>query len=258
MERNVRIWSLRAITVVSWCRFAARALRLMPSSTRIAFRQFTERTRATAAVICSLLLLPAVSMAGEPYIGVAAGYSIAHFNNTDLAQAGTYYPLVSRVSGASYRVFAGYSFCPYVALEGGWFEAPHLSGTIAGFPITSSQSFEGGSNTAHVQGVSLDVAGTLPVTDHLSGFARAGVLASRMTSNTWYPVRVITESPSPPPVLIAIFPTPHRANLFEFALGVQYKVSSSWSLQSEWQRVDMSDYRMGHLDTLEVAAVYKF
>jgi hypothetical protein len=79
-----------------------------------------------------------------------------------------------------------------------------------------------------------------------------------MTSNTWYPVRVITESPSPPPVLIAIFPTPHRANLFEFALGVQYKVSSSWSLQSEWQRVNMSDYRMGYLDTLEIAAVYRF
>ena len=133
-----------------------------------------------------------------------------------------------------------------------------MSGKIDGFPITSSQSFEGGPNTAHVHGVSLDVVGTLPVTDHLSGFARAGVLASRMTSNTWYPVRVITESFSPPPVLIALLPTPRSANLFEFGLGVQYKVNSHWSLKSEWQRVDMSAYRMGHLDTLEIAGVYTF
>jgi hypothetical protein len=213
---------------------------------------------ASVTVIFSSLLLPAVSMAGEPYIGAAAGYSIAHFNNTDLVQEGTYYPLVSRVSGASYRVFAGYSFCPYVALEGGWFDAAHLSGTVAGFPITSTQSFVGGPNAAHVHGVSLDVVGTLPVTDHLSGFARAGVLASRMTSNTWYPVRVITVNPFPPPVGIDIYPTPHRANLFEFGLGVQYKVNSRWSFKSEWQRVNMSDYRMGYLDTLEIAAVYTF
>jgi hypothetical protein len=257
MERNVRIL-LRALNAETWCRFAARALELTPDSTRRAFRRFAKMTRATAAVICGAMLFPAFALAGEAYVGAAAGYSMAHFNDTDLVHEGTYYPLVSRVSGASYRVFAGYSFCPYVALEGGWFEAAHLSGTIAGFPISSSQSFEGGPNTAHVHGVSLDVVGTLPITDHLSGFVRAGVLASRMTSSTWYPVLVVTESPPPPPVLFEIFPTPHRANLFEFGLGVQYKVNSRWSFKSEWQRVDMSVYRMGNLDTLEIAAVYGF
>ena len=212
---------------------------------------------SVTAIFCSILL-PAVSIAGEPYIGAALGYTSAHFNSADLVHDGTYYPLVSRVSGASYRVFAGYSFCPYVALEGGWFEAAHLSGTIDGFPIGPSQLFEGGRNTAHVHGVSLDVIGTLRVTDQLSGFARAGVLASRMTSNSWYPVRAVTDNPPPAPVLIAIFQTPHRASVFEFGLGVQYKVDSRWSFKSEWQRVNMSVYRMGHLDTLDIAAVYTF
>jgi hypothetical protein len=69
------------------------------------------RMAAGVTLIFSSLLLPAVSMAGEPYIGAASGYSIAHFNNTDLIHGETYYPLVSRISGASYRVFAGYSFC---------------------------------------------------------------------------------------------------------------------------------------------------
>ena len=138
MERNVRISFLRAFDAVTWCRFAARALDLTRNSTRYAFPEFAERTRATAAVICGAMLFPAFALAGEPYIGAAAGYSTAHFNNTDLVHEGTYYPLVSRVSGGSYRVFAGYSFCPYVALEGGWFDAAHLSGTIDGFPITST------------------------------------------------------------------------------------------------------------------------
>jgi hypothetical protein len=79
-----------------------------------------------------------------------------------------------------------------------------------------------------------------------------------MTSNTWYPVREITVSPPPSLVSVIIFPTPHHANLFEFGVGVQYKIDSRWSLKSDWQRVDMSDYRMGYLDTLEMAAVYKF
>lgn len=219
---------------------------------------FAAKRAASVTLIFGSLLLPAVSISGEPYIGAAAGYSIAHFNNTDLIHGETYYPLVSRVSGASYRVFAGYQFCPYIALEGGWLDAAHLNGKINGFPITASQSFDGGPNTAHVHGVSLDVVGTLPVTDHLSGLARVGVLASRMTSNTWYPVTVITDTYSPPPVLFALFPTPHSANLFEFGLGVQYKVTSRWSFKSEWQHVDMSPYRMGHLDTLEVAGVYTF
>src|SRR3979490_2875461 len=176
----------------------------------------TAAKAASVTAILSSLLLPVASIAGESYIGAAGGYSIAHFNNPDLVQEGTYYPLVSRVSGASYRVFAGYSFCPYVALEGGWFDAAHLSGTVAGFPITSTQSFVGGPNAAHVHGVSPDVGGTLPVTDHLSGSATAGVFAWRMTSNTWYAVRVTAANPFPPPVGTDIFPTPHRANLFEF------------------------------------------
>jgi hypothetical protein len=220
---------------------------------------FATRMAASLTVICSSLLLPAVSMAGEPYIGAAVGYSTAHFNNEALLHDGTYYPLVSRVSGASYRVFAGYSFCPYFGLEGGWLDAAHLGGKIAGFPIASSQSsFEGGPNTAHVHGISLDVVGTLPVTDHLSAFARAGVLASRRTSNTWYPVLYVTEDPPSPPVLVEFISTPNRANLFEFGLGVQYKVNSRWSFKSEWQRLDASPYRMGNLDTFELAAVYTF
>jgi opacity protein-like surface antigen len=225
-------------------------------STRYAFRRFAEMTRTTAAVIFGALLFPTFALAGEPYVGAAGGYSFAHFHTTDIVYNGTHTPLDGPISGESYRLFVGYSFCPYVALESGWFESGNLSRTIGGFPVSSTQTFDGGQYKVKVRGVSLDVVGTLPISDNFSGFARAGVLASRVENDSWYSATVTY--PSNIPFEWSIFPIPRRANRFEFALGVQYKVSSGWSLQSEWQRVDMSVYRMGYLDTLEIAAVYRF
>jgi OOP family OmpA-OmpF porin len=254
MERNVRISLLRNFNAVTWCPFAARML-VTSHSTRYAFRQFAEMTRTTAAVICGALLFPTFVLAGGPYVGAAAGYSFAHFHTTDIVNNGIHTPLDGSVSGESYRLFVGYSFCPYIALESGWFESGNLSRTIGGFPVSSTNTFDGGQHKVKVRGVSLDVVGTLPISDHVSGFARAGVLASRVENDSWYSASVTSPGG---PFEWTTFPIPRRANRFEFALGVQYNVSSRWSFKSEWQRVDMSVYRMGSLDTLEIAAVYTF
>jgi OOP family OmpA-OmpF porin len=221
MERNVRISFLRAFGAVTWC-----------------------------------LSFPALTLAGEPYVGAAAGYSLANLHNTGIVYNGMNTSLGGPVSGESYRLFVGYSFCPYAALESGWFESGNLNGTIGGFPISSTQTFDGGHRKVSVRGVSLDVVGTLPISDRVSALARAGVLASNITNDSSYAATSIA-SPATP-FYFESFPIPRRANRFEFGLGVQYKASSRWLLQSEWQRVNMSVYRMGYLDTLEIAAVYRF
>jgi OOP family OmpA-OmpF porin len=215
-----------------------------------------EMTTGIAAVIFGAMLFPAFTLAGEPYVGAAAGYSFASLHNANIVNNGMNTSLGGPVSGESYRLFVGYSFCPYVALESGWFNSGNLSGTIGGFPISSNSTFDGGHRKIKVRGVSLDVVGTLPISDNFSGFARAGVLASHVANDSSYSATVTF--PSNIPIEYEFSPIPGRANVFEFALGVQYKVSSSWSLQSEWQRVNMSVYRMGYLDTLEIAAVYTF
>jgi OOP family OmpA-OmpF porin len=202
------------------------------------------------------MFFPAFTLAGEPYFGAAAGYSLASIHNAAIAYNGMNTSLGGRLSGESYRLFVGYSFSPYIALESGWFNTGNLSGTIDGFPISNTQTFNGGQRKVKISGVSLDVVGTLPISDNLSALARAGVLASRVANDSWYSATVTY--PSDIPFGYEFFPIPRRANRFEFALGVQYKVSSSWSFQSEWQRVNMSVYRMGYLDTLEIAAVYTF
>ena len=254
MERNVRMSFLRGIDAVTWCPFAARMLYL-PDLTRCALRQFAEMRRTTAALIVAMLF-PAFALAGGAYVGAAGGYSFSNFHQDDINYNGVRTSLGGRVSGESYRFFVGYSFSPYVALEGGWFNSGNLSGTIGGFPISSTQTFNGGERKLKISGVSLDVVGALPVSDNFSAFARAGVLASHVENDSWYSASVTI--PSGPQFVYESFPIPRRANRFEFGLGVQYKVNSRWSLQSEWQRVNMSDFRMGYLDTVEIAAVLKF
>jgi hypothetical protein len=254
MARNARISIRLANRAATWYPFAARMLVTSDSMT-YTFRRFAKMTRTTAAVIFSALLFPTFALAGEPYVGAAVGYSFADFHTTDIVNNGMHTPLGGSVSGGSYRLFVGYSFCPYIALEGGWFNSSNLSRTIGGFPVSSTNTFEGGQSKVNVRGVSLDVVGTLPISDHVSGFARAGVLASHVTNDSRYYASVTSPGG---PFEWSIFEIPRRANRFEFALGVQYNVSSRWSFKSEWQRVDMSVYRMGNLDTLDIAVVYTF
>ncbi len=153
-------------------------------------------------------------------------------------------------------MFVGYSFSSYVALESGWFNSGGLSETTGGFTISSTQTFNGGRRKIKFDGVSLDVVGTLPFSDKFSGFARAGVLASHVADDSSYSATVTY--PSDPQFAYAFFPIARRANRFNFALGAKYKVNPSWSFQGEWQRINASVYRMGNLDTLEIAAVYTF
>jgi opacity protein-like surface antigen len=214
-------------------------------------------TNATAFVIVGGMLSPVLAMAGEPYVGAGVGYSFASLHNADISYNGDNTSLGGPVSGESYRLFVGYSFSPYVALEGGWFNSNDLRGTINAFPISNTQTFDGGRRLIKVSGASLDVVGTLPINQNLSVLARAGVLASKVTNGSSYEATV-NASPSPIPFYYEFQPIPRRANTFEFGLGVQYKVSASWSIRSEWQRVNMSDYRMGYLDTLSVGFIFKF
>jgi OmpA-OmpF porin, OOP family len=228
-----------------------------PASPRSASQPFAVMTNTTAVVIVGAMLSPALALAGEPYVGAGAGYSFASLHNADIAYNGENSSLGGPVTGESYRLFVGYSFSQYVALEGGWFNSNDLRGTIGAFPISNTQTFDGGQRRIKVSGASLDVVGTLPINQNLSVLARAGVLASKVTNSSWYEATV-SALPSPIPFYYEFQPIPRRANTFEFGLGVQYTVSASWSIRSEWQRVNMSDYRMGYLDTLDVGAIFKF
>jgi hypothetical protein len=153
-----------------------------------------------------------------------------------------------------------------VALEGGWFKADDLHGTIGPFLIPNVQSIIGGQRRITVSGGSLDLVGTLPINEHFSVLGRAGVLASKVADGSYYVSTYDTafiHSPSVPTAVAnnsyyEFRAIPRHANTFEFALGAEYKVNASWAIRSDWQRVNMSDYRMGYLDTLEVEAIFQF
>jgi hypothetical protein len=146
-----------------------------PASPRCASQPFAVMTKATAVVMVGgALLSPALALAGEPYVGAGAGYSFADPHYVELAYDRGSISLGGPVTGKSYRLFVGYSFSPYVALEGGRFKADDLRGKIGPFSIGSTYTFVGGQRRITVSGASLDVVGTLPVNEHLS------VLAARV------------------------------------------------------------------------------
>jgi opacity protein-like surface antigen len=259
MERNVPDALLvRVSKLLAYWPLGSAASINTPASRRSASQRFVVMTNATAFVIVGAMLLPALALAGEPYVGAGDGYSFASLHNADISFNGKRTSLGGPVTGESYRLFVGYSFTPYVALEGGWFKSNDLRGTIRGFPLSDTETFDGGQRRVEVSGASLDLVGTLPINQYFSVLARAGVLASKVATNrSWYQATVIF-SPNIIPIDYLIQPIPRRANTFEYGLGVKYNVNASWAIGSEWQRVNMSDYRMGYLDTLDVEVIFKF
>jgi OmpA-OmpF porin, OOP family len=227
---------------------------------------FAVATNAMAFLIAGAIFSPPMAMAGEPYVGAGAGYAIANPHYVEFDADGTITSLGGPVTGNAYRFFVGYSFSNYVALEGGWSKADDLHGTIGPFPISAVQTFIGGKRRITVSGGSLDLVGTLPISQQFSVLARVGVLASKVADGSYYVSSYDTAFTGSPGVPSAVAnnsyyefqPIPRRANTFEYGLALKYNVSSSWSIESEWQRVNMGIYRMGYLDTLDLAVIFNF
>jgi opacity protein-like surface antigen len=238
--------------------FFARVSKLLTS--------FAVTTNTIAFVIVGAMFSPPLAMAGEPYVGAGVGYSIANPHYVEFDADGAITSLGGPVTGKAYRFFAGYSFSNYVALEGGWFKADDLHGTIGPFLIADVQTIFGGKRRITVSGGSLDLIGTLPISKQFSVLARVGVLASKVADGSYYVSSYDTAFIGSPGVPSAVannsyykFQTiPRRANTLEYGLGLKYNVSSSWSIESEWRRVNMGIYRMGYLDVLDVAVIFNF
>jgi opacity protein-like surface antigen len=257
MDWNFRLTCLSRISKLLAC-WPVASVRSTDTPHVPAAQPLAAMINTTVLVMISSMLSPAPALAGEPYIGAEAGYSYSDLHNVAISFNGARTSLGGPVNGESRRLFAGYSFTPYVAIEGGWFKSNDLRGTIGGFPLSETEIFDGGERRIEVSGVSLDVVGTLPINQYFSVFARAGVLASKAdTKHSWLKETVAT-TPNIIPIYFEFYAIPRRANTFEYGFGLEYNVNSRWSIESEWQRVNMGIYQMGYLDTLDVGVIFKF
>lgn len=143
-----------------------------------------------------------------------------------------------------FKGFGGYQFSRNWALEGGYFDLGQF-----GFDATT-QPQGTVSGQIKVQGVNLDVVGSLPITQRLSAFARGGatyIEAKDRFSGTGS-ANVLDPRRS------------KRGANYKFGLGLEYAVLPSLGLrlEAERYRVDDAVGNNGDIDLFSLGLVYRF
>jgi OOP family OmpA-OmpF porin len=201
------------------------------------------KTRLTAIVTCiSGALLGAAGPAlPQPnwYAGLALGASDANMNADVVAVTGaTATNFVTDQREPTFKVFAGYAFNRYFAVEGGfaWLGEFQATNQVLA-PATGALNAE-----IRVIGLFIDAVGMLPIGEKFAAFAKVGVVGSetrtfRSTSGT------VTPAPG-----TNTNATTDQANL-KYGLGVQYALSKTVTLRAEWERIqDVGDPNTGEFD----------
>lgn len=147
-------------------------------------------------------------------------------------------------SNIGYKVFIGYQAMPYIKLEGGYFDLGDFSFFADTLPVTN---FTG---STQLKGWNLDLVGTLPLTERFSAFARIGVTRNdtetRATSNGLVNTAHYNQNDDD---------TQHK-----FGVGLQYDVSTAFTVRLEAERYRMDDLvgNDGDIDLYSLGLMYRF
>ena len=142
------------------------------------------------------------------------------------------------------KIFGGYQFNRYVALEGGYFN-------LGKFGYTTSTSPAGSlSGDIKLQGLNLDVVGILPLTDKFSAFGRVGVIHAQARDN-FSSTGLVNRPPSS---------ARQNDTGYKFGAGVQYAFTDRLSVRGEVERYRVDDAigNKGDIDMATVGLIYRF
>jgi OOP family OmpA-OmpF porin len=146
--------------------------------------------------------------------------------------------------GGAYKVFGGYQFNRYLGVEGGYFNLGKF-----GFNATTvpDGTLDG---RMRVQGLNLDLVGTLPITDRFAVSARAGVQYASVRDQFRGTGAVTVADPSP---------SKRAANL-KVGVGLQYAFHPSFILRGEAERYRIDDAvgNKGDINAFMLSVVFPF
>ena len=207
------------------------------NSRRLAAGRKNEMTTLKALRLMSLAgigtVLAASSFAqdgGYPYGGLSIGQSQARIDearisSTLLASGFTTTAMTRDESDTAYKLFVGYQFNRYVALEGGYFNLGKFGFTSSTVPLGTLDG------RIKLQGLNLDLVGTLPLSDRWSAIGRVGgqYARARDTFTGSGAVKVLNPNPS------------ERGAGYKAGLGLQYEVNPSFLVRAEAERYRIKD-----------------
>lgn len=206
--------------------------------------------RLTVASLAPLLAMSAWAQdAPYPYLGLSIGQTRGKLDAEGITArqggAGLAITNITRDErDTSYKVFGGYQMNRAFGLEAGFFRLGKL-----GFTSTTNPAGTMLGET-NMQGLNLDLVGTLPITDRFSAIGRAGgtYARTRTTLSGTGAVAVTNTTPS------------ERKGGYKAGIGLQYEVSRNFFVRGEVERYRMSDAVDGHsnVDVYSVGLVFPF
>lgn len=143
-----------------------------------------------------------------------------------------------------YKLYGGYQFNKYFAIEGGYFDLGQFGFVATTLPPGSL------SGTIELKGVNLDAVGILPISEKFSAFGRVGLnyAEARDSFRGIGSVGVINPNPS------------KRDTNYKFGAGLEYAFTSALAIRGEVERYRIDDAvgNRGDIDLLSIGLVYRF
>jgi OmpA-OmpF porin, OOP family len=225
-----------------------------PQSENFQMKTHTFKPRAT--FLACLILTAPIAFAQSSidntgmYMGIGAGESKAKFNHDLAVQnalgAGvTAGPLTVDERGKAYKAYLGFPITPNWAVEAGYFNLGRFGFDASTTPTGTV------SGTAKVQGLNLDLVGTLPITDRWSLLGRVGAAYSE-TKGSIGGTGAGT---------VAASSTNKRDTHYKYGFGTQYAFTPALTVRLEGERYQVNDLvgaKGVHVDLISVGLVYRF
>lgn len=212
----------------------------------------------SARVLIGTLGLAALLGAASPsvmaadsgwYIGANAGQSRATIDNARIASglldAGfTTTSIGDNDKDFGFKLYGGYQFNRYFAIEGGYFDL----GQFGFKAYTQPHGMLKGD--IKLKGLNIDLLGILPITEKFSAFARIGADYAKVDDHFTGTGSVNVLDPSPS----------KRATNYKFGLGLQYNFVPSFGmrLEAERYRIDDAVGNKGDVDLYSLGLIYQF
>jgi len=212
-----------------------------------------ELSRASRILGLVALTIVASPFAGAQdsgwYAGANVGKSRSRFEESKITNhfLGTGFTTTGidkNTHDTGYKLFGGYEFNRYFALEGGYFDLGKFGYSATTAPAGTL------SGDIRVRGLNVDVVGTLPFTEKFSALGRVGVTHAQ-TKDSFSGTGAVN----------VLDPNPRKYDTnYKFGAGLQYDFTKTIGMRAEAERYRVND-AVGHrayVDLLSVGLVVRF
>lgn len=212
------------------------------------------------AALLSLPCGPVLAQAEGWYIGAGAGQSKAGNAGSCSDLNGVFLPgfdCTSNDTSTGWKLFAGYQFNPYLALEGGYVDLGNFkisaSGNFAGPPLPPGPGTASGSDKA--SGFSFDAVGTLPINEQFGLIGRLGLFAWTLDASA------TASQTNAVPTLSATSSDKPSGTSLDYGVGVKYDFNSVAAVRAEYQRfknIGNDNTGKSDIDLISASLLYRF